>query len=295
MDKVALLESIAAGGATGSAMAKRFGVSRAMIWKAVEGLRAEGLRIEGTPGAGYRLDEGRGFGPVSLAWRCARPVHFFESCDSTNAQARRLLVEDSTASPLVVADAQTAGRGRRGRTWRSKPGENLLFSLVLRPSVVPQYAPRCVLAWAAAMAQALDVCVKWPNDLVTQEGAKLGGILAELDAEGDRVRTVILGVGINVNQRDFDALPNATSLAHERGAPIARAPLLATLIEAIEAVDTNTAPSLELWRDRSHTLGRQVRVGQVTGMATALRDDGALMVDGQAILAGDVELLGPVQ
>lgn len=293
MDKVALLETIAAGGATGSTMAQRFGVSRAMIWKAVEGLRAEGLCIEGTPGAGYRLEAGRGFGPVSLAWRCARPVHFFECCDSTNAQARRLLAEDVSASPLVVADAQTAGRGRRGRSWRSEPGENLLFSLVLRPNVVPQYAPRCVLAWAAAMAQALDVYVKWPNDLVTQTGAKLGGILAELDAEGDRVRTVILGVGINVNQRDFDDLPDATSLARERGVRIARAPLLATLIEAIEAVDTSGAPSLDLWRNRSHTLGQKVRVGQVTGLATALRDDGALMVGGQAILAGDVELLGP--
>jgi BirA family biotin operon repressor/biotin-[acetyl-CoA-carboxylase] ligase len=143
------------------------------------------------------------------------------------------------------------------------------------------------------MAQALDVYVKWPNDLVTQTGAKLGGILAELDAEGDRVRTVILGVGVNVNQRDFDDLPTATSLARERGVSIARAPLLATLIEAIEAVDTSGAPSLDLWRNRSHTLGRQVRVGQVTGMATALRDDGALMVGEQAILAGDVELLGP--
>ena len=149
----------------------------------------------------------------------------------------------------------------------------------------------CRPAWAAAIAEVLDVQVKWPNDLVTAAGAKLGGILSELNAEGDEVRSVVLGVGINVNQQVFPGLPDATSLSVLRGAPIDRAALLGELVNAIEAVDTTTAPSLALWRARSHTLGRRVRVGAITGIASAVREDGALIVDGQPILAGDVELI----
>ncbi len=291
MDRTALLEAVAAGSATGSALAERFGVSRAMVWKAVEVLRGEGLVIEGTPGEGYRLINPAGFGAATLGWRCGRPVQFFTRCDSTNVQARQHLAIEPDSTPLVVADAQDAGRGRRGRTWASAAGENLLFSLVLRPTVVPQYAPRCVLAWAAAMAEVLDVFVKWPNDLVTAEGAKVGGILSELDAEGDRIRTVILGVGINVNQREFPNLPDATSLCLLRNEPQDRAALLGHLVRAIGDVPIDSPPSLGCWRARSHTLGRRVRVGEVQGLATALRDDGALIVDGHPILAGDVELL----
>lgn len=291
MDRVALLRAIAAGGEAGSALAERFGVSRAAVWKAVEALRSEGLGIAGTAGEGYRLVDGGGFGPVSLTHALDRPVHFFSRCGSTNVEARRLLLDDPDSSPLVVADAQDAGKGRLGRTWESAAGENLMFSMVLRPQVAPQRAASCVLAWAAAMAEVLDCQVKWPNDLITAEGLKIGGILAELQAEAEAVRSVILGVGINVNQRRFPGLPLATSLAIEAQEAQDRAGLLAGLVQAIEAVPTEGGPSLDPWRARSHTLGRRVRVGEVEGVAEGIRDDGALLVDGTPVMAGDVELL----
>jgi len=291
MDKVALLRAIAEGGAAGSVLAERFGVSRAAIWKAVESLREEGFGIEGAAGEGYRLIDPGGFGAVALRWRLDRPVAFLSRCGSTNKEARRLLLDEPDGGLLVVADAQDAGRGRLGRTWAAEPGQNLLFSLVLRPSVAPQLAATCVLAWAAAMAEVLDCKVKWPNDLVTSQGKKLGGILAELQAEAEQVRSVILGVGINVNQTEFPDLPHATSLAIENGEHADRAELLASLVHAIEGVSICGAPDLDPWRQRSHTLGRRVRVGNVEGMATGLRADGALIVDGVPILAGDVELL----
>jgi len=291
VDRVALLQVISEGGIAGSALAQRFGVSRAAVWKAVEALREEGLGIEGTAGDGYRLTDATGFGPVSLPWRLHRPVTFLPHCGSTNAEARRCLSEDPDSVHLVVADAQDAGRGRLGRTWIAEPGRNLLFSLVLRPSVPPQLAACCVLAWAAAMAEVLDCQVKWPNDLVTPSGLKLGGILAELQAEADMVRSVILGVGINVNQREFPGLPQATSLIVESGKERDRASLLAELVAAIEAVDTQGPPDLDPWRARSHTLGRQVRIGDVEGLASEVRADGALIVDGTPVLAGDVEML----
>ena len=292
MDLSALLAAIAEGGANGSVLADRFGVSRSMIWKGMQVLRQEGVVISGEAGTGYRLVDASGFGEHTLSWTLGRSVHFFESCGSTNVEARRLVEGSATpAGTVVVANQQAAGRGRLGRTWDAEAGQNLLFSLVLSPDVVPQLAPVCVLAWAAAMAEVLDCQVKWPNDLVTPEGGKLGGILAELSAEAERIRFVVLGVGINVNQRDFPGLPAATSLAVERGEDLGRAQLLRDLVAAVESVPTVGVPSLAPWRERSHTLGRRVRVGDVEGIAEDIRDDGALIVDGTAVLAGDVEMV----
>jgi len=212
MELGALLTAISEGGANGAALAAKLGVSRTMVWKGMQALRAEGVVIEGEAGSGYRLVDAAGFGPQTLAWRLGRPVHFFERCGSTNVEARAKA--EAAAHPgglLVVADQQEAGRGRLGRSWDTEAGTNLMFSLVLVPEVLPQLAPVCVLAWAAAMAEVLDCSVKWPNDLITAEGKKLGGILAELSAEAERVRFVVLGVGINANQVDFPGLPQATS------------------------------------------------------------------------------------
>jgi BirA family biotin operon repressor/biotin-[acetyl-CoA-carboxylase] ligase len=293
MDYGAVLSAIDDGGANGASLAERFSVSRTMIWKAVKQLRAEGIRIEGTAGEGYRLMDGAGFGRHTLEWRLRRPVHYFERCGSTNVEARRLAsASEHPAGTIVVADMQEEGRGRLGRQWVADYGQNLLFSLVLKPTVLPQLAPVCVLAWAAAMAEVLDCQVKWPNDLLAPSGQKLGGILAELSAEAERVRFVVLGVGINVNQTEFPGLPGATSLASIEGESIDRAALLARLVAAVEAVDTDSPPDLKQWKERSHTLGKYVRVGEVEGLASDVRDDGALLIDGQAVLAGDVQMLG---
>lgn len=288
MNQVALIEAISQGPISGSDLAARFGVSRAMVWKGIEALRAEGLSISAK--GGYALEDASGFGEATLSWRCGRAVHFHPTADSTNRLARALAGEGKTDA-VVVADYQTAGRGRRGRTWEARPGENLLFSLVLTPAVPPQHAPRCVLIWAAAMAEVLGVWLKWPNDLVDEQGRKLGGILAEMESEGEQVRCVILGVGLNVNQARFEGLPMATSLAALRGEPQDRAALLARLVEAIETADV-VSGDLSRWRAVSHTLGRRVRIGSIEGIAEALREDGALIVAGQAVLAGDVEMIG---
>ena len=292
MNASALMAAIAEGGANGAALAELFGVSRTMVWKTMQLLRGEGVQIEGTAGEGYRLVDPAGFGPLTLGWRLGRDVHFFEQCGSTNVEARALAEEmNNPGGTLVVANQQTAGRGRLGRTWDGEAGLNLMFSLVLEPPVIPQMAPVCVLAWAAAMAEVLECQVKWPNDLITRDGQKLGGILAELSAEAEQVRFVVMGVGINVNQDTFPGLPLATSVAAETGASADRAELLQRLVSAIESVDLSGGPSLELWRARSHTLGRRVRVGDVEGVAQDVREDGALLIDGHPVLAGDVEMV----
>ena len=167
-----------------------------------------------------------------------RQVEFLERCDSTNRVARQLLQKGAGPGLLVAAEAQSAGRGRQGRVWQSEPGSNLLFSLVLAPKVSPERMARCVLIWAAAMAEVLDCRLKWPNDLQDPEGRKLGGILSELyvhDGNGAEAWWVILGVGLNVNQRDFPGLPDATSLCRLRGHAIHRSDLLQTMVQALES------------------------------------------------------------
>ncbi len=301
MDTASLLEALASGPCSGEDLAARSGVSRAMIWKTIESLRAEGLIIEGSRGGYQLVDASQAFGPATLTWRCGRPVAFHSRCESTNALAKRAARNWSgppATGPVVVADHQTGGRGRRGRIWESPGGENLLFSTVLRPSVAPQEAARCVLQWAAAMAEAIQLKVKWPNDLVTEDGRKVAGLLAELEVAsepfgtGAAVRWIVLGVGVNANQMQFPAhLPTATSLAALQNGPVDRAALLARLLSAIESVDLHAADPLAQWRSVSHTLGRRVRIGDIAGTARSIRADGALLVDGQAVLTGDVELL----
>jgi BirA family biotin operon repressor/biotin-[acetyl-CoA-carboxylase] ligase len=210
-----------------------------------------------------------------------------DEVDSTQRVARRRAEEGAPHGTVVLAERQTAGRGRLDRRWESAAGENLTFTLVLRPRCAPREAPLLTLGAAAGLALAFDLRVKWPNDVVTGEGRKVAGLLAEMDLAGDRVTAVLLGVGFNVNQRDFPGLPNASSLALRDG-PQDREEVLERAVSAILAWSEHP-DRLDLWRRRAHTLGRQVRVGDVAGVATGLRDDGALLIDGAPVLLGELE------
>ncbi len=214
-------------------------------------------------------------------------LHRHVALVSTQDTARAMAAAGAPHGTIVLADHQTDGRGRRGRHWVGEPGANLLLSWILRPDVALRDAPLLTLGAAAGLAEALDVRVKWPNDLVGPDGHKLGGLLGEVEADGDRVRHVILGLGLNVNQVDFPGLPNATSLALLFG-PQDREEVLDRVVGAVLAWSAHP-DRLDLWRRRSHTLGRRVRIDGREGTATALRDDGALIVDGQAITTGEVE------
>ena len=147
-------------------------------------------------------------------------VHYKE-VDSTNAEARRLSVEGAESGLVVTAKKQTAGKGRRGRSWESPADENLYLSILLRPSLEPEKAPMLTLVMAYSVAKALQkediqVLIKWPNDLVLS-GKKVCGILTEMNLSGAQVEDVIVGVGLNVNTMKFpDELEDkATSLRKE--------------------------------------------------------------------------------
>jgi len=238
-----------------------------------------------------------------------RNVVYRQSVTSTNDLARALAAQGAPEGTLVLAEEQTAGRGRLGRTWLAPQGTSLLLSLIFRPALRPAQAFRlamlCSLAAARAMETmtALPIHLKWPNDLVLR-GQKLGGVLSESSLTGERLDFVIVGLGLNVNL-DVSTLPEiaatATSLSAALGRPVARLPLLQRLLQEVEAGYGDVAQGEALraaWAARLSTLGQMVRVTGGTedeGLAEGVDADGALLLrraDGTLgrITVGDVTL-----
>ena len=305
---------------SGEAISDKLGLSRAAVWKHVEQLRSRGYRIDAVPARGYRLREI----PDRLTPLELRPLlgtrdlgqvlHCFDEVSSTNDVARELAEADAAHGEVVVAERQTAGRGRRGRPWASPPGRNLYLSAVLRPDLPPQRAPEITLVASVALCDVVrqagvEAGIKWPNDLLAS-GRKLAGILTEMASEPDRLSWVVLGVGVNLNARPEDFPPElraeATSVAIERGQPAPRALFAAALLKALEEWldrhgDAGFAPVREAWRERSVTLGRTVRVStegrDLEGVAEDIDESGALLVRAgerlERVVAGDVKLLRP--
>jgi len=241
-----------------------------------------------------------------------RNLELYDETDSTNIRAVALARAGAPEGTLVLAEEQSAGRGRLGRRWHAPKGSSLLMSLLLRPPLLPRQAQRatmiCSLAAIQAIARVSDLKaqVKWPNDVVLG-GKKVGGILTELGKHGEQLDYVVVGLGLNVNL-DVSDLPDlmapATSISAEAGRPVSRLELLLALLEGIEAryerVLAGWSPHEE-WREHLATLGQVVRVGTaeevIEGLAEDVDADGALLVrtrDGalRSVLVGDVTLRG---
>jgi BirA family biotin operon repressor/biotin-[acetyl-CoA-carboxylase] ligase len=217
---------------------------------------------------------------------------------------------------VVLAEAQSRGRGRLGRKWTSPAGKGLWFSVLLRPDMRPQAVTQLTVAAATALARAvrqhtgLTPEIKWPNDILLR-GRKLAGILTELSAELDQVKHVILGIGLNVNLAASDFPPDlrklATSLLLETGKPQRRADVAAAILRELDRDygrlrQRRFAELAGEWAAQCTTIGRRVRIQLgphvVEGLAEALNEDGALLLRTEhghleAILSGDVTLLKP--
>lgn len=238
---------------------------------------------------------------------------------STNDVAKEMAHRGAPEGTVVVADEQTAGRGRMERRWSAPPGTCLLCSILFRPSMVPSQVNRLTMLCSMAAADAiedvagLEVSLKWPNDLVVRSPnwRKLAGILTETGLEGERVAFVVVGIGVNVNVSAEvlpDLAPNATSILAEIGREVERAELLAALLANVETryegLRSGESPQAE-WATRLVTLGNRVRVttsdGLFTGLAEAVDENGALLLrmpDGtlRRLWAGDVTLaLNPAE
>lgn len=308
---------------SGESLSEELGVSRAQVWKHVETLRGLGYAIEGARGGGYRLVDAPDrlyaeelLPGLTTRW-LARTLHHFEETDSTNRVALELAREGAPHGTAVIAEGQTAGRGRLGRSFFSPPQRNLYTSIVLRPEISTAAAPTLILACAVGVAEAVAeelgdlarVDVKWPND-VQIDGKKTSGILVEMGAEATRVAFCVVGIGVNLNV-DPAEFPDefrdrATSLAAACRRRIDRAAFTRRLYAALEnALDAHAEGGFAKLRPRFDALfrmtGRRVRVRDLDGSETEGRvagvdDDGALRletIDGSSIrvVAGDVTLV----
>jgi len=228
--------------------------------------------------------------------RLGRDYKFLAACPSTNDKVRSRAAEGAAEGLLVVADSQSAGRGRLGRSWHSPPGQNLYLSLLLRPALPARRAAPLTLLAGAALAQILAAAgatprLRWPNDvLVPAAGGlrKAAGILTEMASDGERIRHIVLGVGLNVNGLEFppELAERATSLRMACGRAWDRAKLLVDFLAAFEPIYDDflvrgPASGLLEWR-RHADLGRVCRVdrdgARIEGIATDIDDDGALLV-----------------
>lgn len=259
------------------------------------------------------------FAAISTALRTTRlgrQVQLLASCPSTNDLAAELARNGAPEGTLVVADAQTGGRGRLGRSWHSPPGANLYFSLLLRPSRPPPDVPPLTLLAGAALAGAVvalggEPRLKWPNDVLlhTPDGwRKTAGILTEMASERDRVRHVVVGVGVNVNLTELppELADRATSLRLTLGRSIARDALLAELLNLFEPLydafeRQGPAAAVAAWKPYA-AFGLRCRIepGDRDAFEAVLRDvdaTGNLIVEQtngarSAVMAGDVTVLG---
>lgn len=306
-----------AGFLSGESLSQELGISRTAVWKHIRALRALGYRIDAVTSKGYRMlggpdtlvaDEIRSRLTTRLI---GREILCHDQLASTNLTAMELGEAGAAEGLVVIADRQTAGKGRLGRCWASPGGVNLYLSILLRPSMPPWEVPRLTFVSAVAAARALRdaagvaVQVKWPNDLLVK-GKKIAGLLNEMSAESDAVHHVVLGIGLNVNmsagQFPAELRYPATSVLLETGSAGSRLDVVVALLEHFdrlyaEFLETGMAPILHAWQELFAMLGRTVRVESGTtsrqGVVAGVDEEGALLLrtatgEVEKVLAGDV-------
>ncbi|GAB7387551.1 biotin--[acetyl-CoA-carboxylase] ligase [Bacillaceae bacterium] len=304
---------------SGEELSRRLHCSRTAIWKHIEELRQEGYAFEAVRRSGYRLL----YAPDRITPEeikahlqtktFGKRIIYKESIDSTQLLAGQAAKEGAPEGTLVVADEQTGGKGRLGRSWHSPKGTGVWMSLIVRPAIVLQKAPQLTLLTSVAMTRAireltgLAAVIKWPNDIYLN-GKKVCGILTELNAESDRVNYMIIGVGINVNTAQEDFPPElqkiATSLYAEGKRQVPRARLVQRFLEEMERLYHlyllhGFAPIKEDWERYAISLGKYVRVrmlsGILEGWAKEIDADGALLLEDAAgrvtkVYSADIEI-----
>ena len=274
---------------SGQELAKTFGVSRNAVWKAVKALQADGVEIEAVTNKGYRL------APDALTrFDIVLPegveLYFYDSIDSTNTQAKRLLAEGLSGKALITANEQTAGRGRQGRSFYSPKNTGIYYSYVFHPQKTLADAVFITTAAAVSVIRAIErlsavkPTIKWVNDVYV-EGKKVCGILTEAvsDFENGALESVIVGIGINVSTAFFPAELQDTA-ASLGDASITRAQLLNTAVEELVRVaeDLENPAIMEDYKRHSAVIGKEITFikNGTTTKATAIDIDekGGLVV-----------------
>ncbi len=307
---------------SGQELSEHFGVSRTAVWKHIQTLKKEGYQIDSVSNKGYKLvsepesinaDSVKAY--LKTSWAGTHIVYYAET-DSTNIRAKLLGEEGAPHGTLVIAEAQSAGRGRRGRSWVSPPAEAVYMTLLLKPDIAAANASMLTLVSAMAICRAVNDAlgsenragVKWPNDIVVNR-KKVCGILTEMQVEADYVKQIVIGMGLNVNNRTFapEIADCATSLKLESGHDCKRAQMIAAIMKYFEEyydIFIKTEDMSGLKKEYEHMLinkGEQVRVieagKECIATAHGITNRGGLLVCDETqvvrvIFAGEVSIRG---
>jgi len=307
-------------GVSGAQLAEQLAISRAAVWARIDDLRKVGYDIEAGPHFGYKLVNSPDalhaddlLARLGKTKAIGRDIQVFEQTTSTNDVVEKLARDGVKEGVVVFAESQTKGRGRLGRVWQSPTRKGLWFSILLRPNLRPQETTQLTVISATALRRAiravtgLTADIKWPNDLLIG-GKKVVGILTEMSAEVDRVRHIIIGIGVDVNQNagEFpeELRKIATSLKLEAGEEVCRAELATEILRELDLdyarVCAGKFPEVaDEWEAACVTIGKNVTVHtgdrKFRGRAESLDDDGALLVRTEhghleRIIGGDVIL-----
>lgn len=305
---------------SGQKLCDELGVSRTAIWKVINQLKALGYEIESVQNKGYKLttapeilSESEIQSRLKTNW-AAKDLVVKKETGSTNNDCRAYLEEGRGHGLLVVADTQKGGKGRRGRSWSSPPGTTISMSLGLKPDFEPMKASMLTLVMALSVANAIeDVCnisaaIKWPNDIVVNR-KKVCGILTEMNAQLDYIENVVIGVGINVSQTEFEEeiKMTATSLSLETKSAVSRVALIQKTMEYFEQHYEVFCQTYDLstimaeYNSKLANVNAVVRVldpkGEWEGMALGINKEGELLVKKEdqtveAVYAGEVSVRG---
>jgi len=298
---------------SGDQLSHTLGISRQALWKHIQELKNSGYDIVAVPHLGYKLvsSPDRLF-PFEVTDHLntkftGKKIFYFDAVSSTMNEALSLAIEGAPEGALVLTETQLKGRGRLGRIWFSPKHKGIYLSLILRPKVLPNQASLLTLLTAVSICEAvkvsqgIDIQIKWPNDLF-YHNKKLGGILTELSAEVDKIKFVVIGLGLNVNNDKKSLISGATSLREIKKEQVSRIELLQEVLRKIESnyiIFQEKGPKqiVEKWRELNLTLGRRVKVyaqqEHIEGEAVNIDIDGGLLVRRDSgviekIMAGDV-------
>jgi len=286
---------------SGAKIAREIGVTRTTVWRWIEKLRALGVQVKGHPSSGYQIEKVPDVLVPKLLRKRLSPgpfgkrIHHFFKTDSTNAVAMRLGEQGEPHGTLVIAEEQTAGRGRGGHTWHSEKTNGIYMTVLLRPAISPQQAPLITMVTGLAVRDAiieqtgLTPDLRWPNDLLFGR-RKFCGILTEMNAEPDRIHFVVIGIGINVNHSEVpkELASIATSLRIETGKTFSRVEIVAKLLRHLDSyynrfLAEGAEPVVARFSEvSSFARGKRVRIATeietYTGTTAGLEPGGILCV-----------------
>ena len=305
---------------SGEKLSEKLGVSRTTVWKYIKELRKEGYQIESYSKKGYRLNESANMlskveiAPYLNTKYIGKEYKYLDEIDTTNEEVKRIQSEYEEGL-VVVAEKQTRGKGRLGRSWKSPEKKGIYMSILLKPDIIPQDATKMTQIAAASVVEALNELgisgkVKWPNDIVL-DSKKICGILTEMTGELLSVEYIVVGIGINTsftNQDISDDIKGkASSINIELESEVNRKKLLAFVLNNFELLyedfikTGNIDKSLRICKENSAVLGKEIKIitknSEEIKKAIDIDSDGALVVEDdygniEKLISGEISIRG---